>query len=158
MKPVCEICGSRHEGYQAHVFATNAATNKVRLTDATNSASNSAGFPKERKDVPRSEVRGNHEVSVQPVPRPIEGVEEMGLVGSAGIQRGLQHDGRQPGLLHPRRTKGREGQQALVEDVRMECGMDGGARDRTPNRRSRESYNAYQREYMRKRRGSVKAA
>ena len=23
MKPLCELCGSRHELYQAHVFATN---------------------------------------------------------------------------------------------------------------------------------------
>lgn len=27
-KPLCDICGSRHESYQAHVFASNTASNK----------------------------------------------------------------------------------------------------------------------------------
>lgn len=28
MKPLCEICGTRHEAYQGHVFASNAASNR----------------------------------------------------------------------------------------------------------------------------------
>lgn len=41
MKPVCGVCGNRHEGYQAHVFSSNSAappSNKVVL--ASNSTSN----------------------------------------------------------------------------------------------------------------------
>jgi len=43
MKPLCQTCNTRHETYQAHVFATNgpsSATNKVR--SATNAATNKA--------------------------------------------------------------------------------------------------------------------
>src|SRR5688572_32797746 len=40
MKPFCEVCNTRHESYQAHVFATNiGASNKVT---ASNNASNAA--------------------------------------------------------------------------------------------------------------------
>ena len=37
MKPLCDICGTRHDGYQGHVFASNAASNRV---SASNHASN----------------------------------------------------------------------------------------------------------------------
>jgi hypothetical protein len=94
MKPLCEICGDRHESYQAHRFATNTvATNRT----ATN------------KDGDGSGHQGND-----------EGV--LRAVGSAAEGRGAATDGlRDAGL-------------------------------RTANRRSKEAYNAYQREYMRKRR------
>ena len=38
MKPLCSVCGDRHYGHQAHVFATNRATNTpvVATNDATN--------------------------------------------------------------------------------------------------------------------------
>ena len=29
MKPLCELCGDRHESYQAHRFATNPVPNAV---------------------------------------------------------------------------------------------------------------------------------
>ena len=90
MKPLCDLCGTRHESYQAHVFATNRnATNRV----ATNSATNKKAVPLDERasDAPSGALD----------------------LGSAV---------------------------AKAEPAK------------TPNRRSREAYNAYQREYMRKRR------
>jgi hypothetical protein len=93
MKPKCDLCGSRHEPYQAHVFATN----RVRLTE---SATNTSATNK----------------------RSGEGLP--GCEGfSGGAELGSQVDA--------------PGGEALVLT-------------RTKNRRSREAYNAYQREYMRK--------
>ncbi len=96
MKPLCDICGDRHESWQSHRFATNIASNK-RLTDATNKESNATN----RVD---------------------------GAVGIPEVSGGL------PG--------------SVVQNV---SGMRKvGGDTRTANRRSREAYNAYQREYMRK--------
>ena len=84
MKPLCDMCGTRHESYQAHVFATNRIATNAHATNK----------------------EANEHVSLAP------------------------HD----------------------------CGKaDGvaGVGKRTRNRRSREVYNAYQREYMRKRRLKV---
>ena len=92
MKPLCEICETRHENYQAHVFATNRiATNK----DATNRTAGS-----DAKNEP----------------------------ADSGCVEGVAAD---PG--------------------RVEVDTGG----RTANRRGRAAYNAYQREYMRKRRLKV---
>ena len=89
MKPLCALCETRHESYQAHVFATNTnATNK--RSDGVDGA---GGVP---------EVSGGLRGSVLP---DVLGVREVG--------------------------------------------------SRTANRRDREAYNAYQREYMRKRRGGT---
>jgi hypothetical protein len=98
MKPKCDLCGTRHESYQAHVFATNRiATN----TSATN----------------RKETRG-HRVLVDVQPD----------AGARGAEVVVDAVGGGPQKLGSRSAK-------------------------SSNRRSRESYNAYQREYMRKRRG-----
>ena len=80
----CELCGTVHEAYQAHVFATNTATNKE---SATNTIATNAP--------------------------PIASVAE---------------------------TKAAVGGEVPI---------------RTPNRRSREAYNAYQREYMRRKRAAA---
>ena len=37
MKPLCELCGDRHEKHQAHKFATNAVPNNVANTVANKS-------------------------------------------------------------------------------------------------------------------------
>jgi hypothetical protein len=42
-----------------------------------------------------------------------------------------------------------------VEDNGMECGVDSSGRSKVKQRWSREAYNAYQREYMRRRRAKV---
>jgi hypothetical protein len=85
---LCDICGTRHHAYQAHVFATNRiATN----TSATNKA-----------------------------------VETKDAESGAGL-RG-------------------------VGDV-PEPANEGA--EKTRNRRTREAYNAYQREYMRRRRAKA---
>lgn len=95
MKPLCPICSTRHESYQAHVFATNRiATNK----DATNKRADGVN---------------------------VDGIPEV----SGGVQRPVVQD---------------------VSGVR-EVGAD----SRTANRRSREAYNAYQREYMRRKRAGT---
>ena len=98
MKPVCALCGSRHELYQAHVFATNtSATNRGATNSATNVATNDG----------REGLR----------------VSSPGRMGCD--EPALEITG--PGI---------------------------GGEGKTANRRSREAYNAYQREYMRKKRGN----
>jgi hypothetical protein len=96
LKPLCDLCNTRHESYQAHVFATNtkSATNGVRLTDGT------------RK---QPQVEEKREVA-----------------------RGADRPA--------------SGDVAVAEDARSK------------NRRSRDAYNAYQREYMRKRRAAARQA
>jgi hypothetical protein len=89
MKPLCDLCGSRHESYQGHVFATN--------RDATNTSATNAVSLDERKGSAQK--------------------------ASPAFDQGVAHVG--------------------AEAVS----------GKTRNRRSREAYNAYQREYMRKRRG-----
>jgi hypothetical protein len=94
MKPKCDLCGSRHEPYQAHVFG---ATNRVRLTEsATNTSATN-----------RSATNGERDSGCNPK--------------TVGVHDGGDYRG-------------------------------GGTSEKTANRRSRVSYNAYQREYMRKRR------
>jgi hypothetical protein len=86
MKPICDICGTRHESYQAHVFASTQvmpATNRI----ATN----------------KSVATNRSAVGV------VQGDAAGGVAGE----------------VVPGKSK---------------------------NRRSREAYNTYQREYMRKRR------
>jgi hypothetical protein len=115
MKPLCDLCCTRHESWQAHQFAINKpainkpATNTERLTDATN------GSPGEAV---RETGRATATLGVG---------ADTGDVGRGEVVR------REPSGMAREDQAGR-------------------ADDRTPNRRSRESYNAYQREYMRKRR------
>ena len=88
MIPLCDLCGTRHHGYQGHVFATNeiATNNELRRG----------------KDVGRQAASESPDVS---------------------------------------------GGATMAERV-----LESGAR--TANRRSREAYNTYQREYMRKQRAA----
>lgn len=104
MAPLCSLCASRHYGYQAHVFATNGATNRVATNaDATN----------------RVATKNPGEVR--------EPAKE--LCAGPGVRSGSPDGG---------------------QDGGSEAGAGRG--DRVANRRTREAYNAYQREYMRKRR------
>jgi hypothetical protein len=111
MKPKCDLCGSRHEPYQAHVWpkagsasntgASNTASNKVT---ASNNASNT-------------------------------GREESGRErGVSGVGQGLR-------------------QEPVLERIGVgDAGVpDRQTEPRVPKQRwSREAYNAYQREYMRR--------
>lgn len=101
MKPLCDLCGTRHESYQAHVFASNAASNAASNRTASNNAS-----------------------ELQRAPG-VEGRSDVGISERVSATRVLA-------------TVGRE-----------DKGEDQGAKKQ---RWSREAYNAYQREYMRKRR------
>lgn len=87
MKQICDLCGTRHESYQAHVFATNRIATNTSATNAEKAPEVSLA------DAPSEEVRGRVDLVSRPV--------------------------------------------AV----------------KTKNRRDRAAYNAYQREYMRKRRG-----
>ena len=100
MKPLCDLCGTRHESYQAHVFASNTASNKV-----------SANASNERVEVAINLGKKVGETNAG----------EQGFGGD---------------LAPP--------QQGDLPD----------AKDRK-QRWTRDAYNAYQREYMRKRRGGV---
>jgi hypothetical protein len=94
MKPLCDLCGSRHESYQAHFFASN---NRI----ASNNASNRDGASA------------------------VDGVgEETPWHGGDDLDDGCSADG-SPDAAGNRLRK---------------------------QRWSREAYNAYQREYMRRRR------
>ncbi len=96
MKPLCDLCGSRHESYQAHVFASNTASNR--------SASNRIeGLP--------VRARPSSEVAQKP--------------------------------LYPNR----------LGDVDAAASKPSEESTHLKQRWDREKYNAYQREYMRKRRG-----
>ena len=88
MKPVCALCGSRHEPYQAHVFASNTEV-------ASNNASNRTGNKR-----PALQADANR------MAEPGDGDRQ----GDVGVKK--------------------------------------------KQRWSREAYNAYQREYMRKKRGN----
>lgn len=86
MKPLCDLCGDRHESWQGHRFASNAASN-------------------------------------------------TGAVGGDSVERGV----------------------AALPVVQARHGRDGeGVGQDLKQRWSRESYNAYQREYMRERRKNKK--
>lgn len=79
----------------------------------------------------------------------------MGRDGPTGLQRGLQLDGREPVDLSA--SEARKDVPQSLEDNGVERSLDGGGRDKvkTLNRRSRDAYNAYQREYMKKRRARL---
>src|SRR6185369_3081935 len=148
MKPLCDLCGDRHESHQAHRFASNAASNKVT---ASNSASRKAGFPKEKADGRREGgVEGGNGVARESLSRPVEAVAQVAGEVASGVQRGLQHHGAQP-VDVPAPAPGK-GQQAHVEDDGLERRLDRGGRGKVKQRWSRDSYNAYQREYMTRRR------
>jgi hypothetical protein len=100
MKPLCDLCGSRHESYQGHVFASNRiASNKHA-----------------REQPALSNQRGDSAVS---------GTSPVGS----------------------REVRGERVEIPIPADV---CGRDEKAKKQ---RWHRDAYNAYQREYMRKRRG-----
>jgi hypothetical protein len=143
-----------------HVCTTNtdatnrAATNAARVVRA----SNSAGFPKEKLDGRDGRSKRNREVARQLVPGSGEAVEQVGAEGAAGVQRRLLVNGEQPKAV-PAPEAGADVEKPLADNG-LERGLDCGARStgvRTANRRSRAAYNAYQREYMRKRRSGHKA-
>ena len=156
-----EICGTRHHGHQGHVFATNAATNGSGATNkaATNAApvvraSNSAGFPKESRNGNRaSGSEGHYEVAQQRLQRAREAMAKVVGDGAAGIQRGLQRDDAQPVVVSA--SEAGKAVSKPLENDGVERSVDcGGLSEVTRNRRSRAAYNAYQREYMRKRRAA----
>ena len=118
MKPLCDLCGTRHESYQAHVFASNAASNKVtasndgnvlcRVENNDTAAAVAGDFDSGKKNGQRGPGRSG---------------------GSKDLALSKQGD-----LPHP-------------------AGEGGGDRFLEKKQRwPREAYNAYQREYMRKRR------
>lgn len=105
MKPLCDVCGDRHEKHQAHRFASNNASNKVTASNgsASNNASNAGG----RREADEARERQIPTASVQAlVPEERDSGEGDGEVGEGRVKQ----------------------------------------------RWSREKYNAYQREYMKKRR------
>jgi hypothetical protein len=118
MKPKCDLCGTRHESYQAHVFASNTASNRT--------ASNAHGRNGSRVGEPKEAINKCGSRSQEEVP---ESLGERGsIAGSVG-------EGGGP-VIHLR-------------------GFGRGSKD-SKQRWSREAYNSYQREYMRKRRGLAK--
>jgi hypothetical protein len=133
MKPLCEYCGTRHESYQGHVFATNNPAGRkpndpekhlTRFRDAagpfaTNTATNRNATNNLGGVLARS------------------GKEEPQAGGADFVQRAFV-----------------EGEVGHPEVVRRELcpARHASSGEKTQNRRSRESYNAYQREYMRKKR------
>jgi hypothetical protein len=48
LKPLCDLCGSRHESYQGHVFATNRAS--VANAAVVNAVVNKKKNPDRHKD------------------------------------------------------------------------------------------------------------
>lgn len=106
MKPLCDICGTRHESYQAHVFASNAASNKVT---ASNRVASNNGPARQAVEHYRAPVK-----------------RDDGVVLDDGLRV------------------------AKTSDL-------GDVQPAAKQRWSRESYNAYQREYMRKRRLAAKS-
>jgi len=102
MKPLCDLCGTRHEAYQAHVFASNAVS-------ASNAASN--------------KVVANASNGIVGV-RKESGGADVGVAGAAGVV-------------------------AEAEPA------DSAVQALPKQRWSREAYNRYQRDYMRKYRARV---
>ena len=123
MKPLCDLCGDRHDAHQAHRFATNSATNKSKA--ATNAVVNGATNAGEGQAVAASvQIRG--------------GVRKKASGGSSGQALGSAHEAVAVPLA--------------VEAERPAVSGKALPEGRTANRRDREAYRAYQREYMRKRR------
>ena len=142
--PICKFCGKSE---WRHVCATNGYA-----TNGSNSASNSAGFLKEKSNVGRTgEAKGHREVPRKSISRSAKAVAKVGAEVAGGVQRCLQHDGKEPvDVSAPASGKGK---QAHVEDNGVECGLDSGRRsDVMGNRRLRAAFNDYQREYMKVRR------
>lgn len=78
-----------------------------------------------------------------------EAVAQVGAGSEAGIQRDVQRDGGESGVISA--SSSGQAERAHVAHDGVECGVGGGGRG-VKQRWSRESYNAYQREYMRRRR------
>lgn len=132
--------------------ASNRDASNAHLT-RSNSAGNSAGFPKEKLNGRRkSRAEGNHEVAREPVSRSAEAMAKVGRGLQTGIQRDVQYDVAKP--VDVSSSSPGKAQQEDVENDRVECGVDSGGRSQIKQRWSREAYNAYQREYMRKRRSA----
>ena len=146
MKPLCGICGTRHEAYQGHVFASNAASNRARASNATASNVTTEG---DRNGDRSGGVEGNRAVAGKQVQGAAEEVAQVECDGAQGVQRDFQRDVVQPAPISapaPGQAKS-----ADVANDGVECGLDSGGRG-LKQRWSREAYNRYQREYMRKRR------
>ena len=142
--PLCRLCGVRHYSYEPHVWkdvATNteskveSATNKV-VTGATNGGTNVLGSAtnssEERIGKPAQSLKGS--------------VAKVESSREEGLQRSLRDDVLEQRPV-PSPVPG-EVVKPLLEDDGVERGLDSSGR-RTLNRRSREAYNAYQKDYMR---------
>lgn len=117
MKPLCDTCGTRHESYQGHVFASNTASNRVATSN-------------------RSASNTNVDVTIGRAK-----VEAIGEVVAGSRERRAQ-----------RRDRGIS-QESGIEGVEAGKGIEDLPVGRLAKQRwSRDAYNAYQREYMKKRR------
>ena len=129
--PKCRLCGHEHWLRDPHVFASNAASNR-------NASNNGRENP----------VEGGPEKRSKPLPRPIEAMAEVVRGRAAPVQRGLQRDVIESGNVSA--PEGSSDEKGVLEDNGVERGLDGGKR--LKQRWMREAYNAYMRDYMRKRR------
>jgi hypothetical protein len=100
-----------------------------------------------RRDKRDRRVRGK---SVQGAAKEVAQVERG---SKAGVQRDVQLDVREPKPV-PAPASGQDQQSHVAHDG-LERGLDSGRRG-VKQRWTREAYNAYQREYMRKRRAGLR--
>jgi hypothetical protein len=126
VKPKCDLCGSRHEPYQAHVFASNTKAS------ASNTASNTAS-----NKVTASNNASNREVLEEDRDGAIKD-RVLGAVREAG-------GGFWEGVGGVEINAGEGARSGEVDQKQHQ-------KQHQKQRWSREAYNAYQREYMRKKR------
>ena len=142
--PHCPLCSADHYSYQPHIWKDIATNTNEHLASASNTATNGA------TNNDRGSATNNSEERIgKPTQGSIKAVAKVEPSGKEGFQRSLRNDGAKP-VDVPSSSSG-QGKQGDVEDDRMERGLDSSGR-RTLNRRSREAYNAYQRDYMRRKR------
>lgn len=143
---LCSVCGSpEHPAWKAHTFASNAASNRVRVVSASASNTTEGGRNGDRNSRDQeSRIGGREQIqgAGEEVAQVVAGIAQ-------GVQRDLQRDGGESNAV-PASASGQDKQPDVAHDG-LECGMDSGGRG-VKQRWSREAYNAYQREYMRKRR------
>lgn len=131
-EPKCELCGERHHPKQAHRWP---AINTGAINNVRGSAING------------SEAGDGESASCSE-----ETVAEVERGGPEDFQRGLRDDDAKPVGVSGSLRGEEPADKAGVEDDGLERGLDSRRRGKTLNRRSREAYNAYMKEYMRKRR------
>jgi hypothetical protein len=134
--PKCRLCEHAHWSNEPHVFASNTASNR--------SASNNG-----RENL----VKSGSKERVEPLQGSGKAVAKVERGRSGSVQRGLQRDGVEPADV-PASASGADAEVA-VEDNGVERCVDGG--ERLKQRWSRDAYNKYQRDLMRKRREKKKA-